>query len=146
MTKLRTSSLIHIFALLHFGTAVLCKSVGMSDTLLLTLLTMTLSVLICLRERLTLEFTAAAIVLVNIVGYFAGVGLAWVFNLFTTSSILQSGLGAAVRRTLQARFAGERQQCNSPGQTARDTGNRHCHSVYSPRPAGPLLLRRGFEG
>ena len=92
MTKLRTSSLIHIFALLHFGTAVLCKSVGMSDTLLLTLLTMTLSVLICLRERLTLEFTAAAIVLVNIVGYFAGVGLAWVFNLFTTSSILQSGL------------------------------------------------------
>lgn len=92
MTKLRTNSLIHIFALLHFGTAVLCKSVGMNDTLLLTLLTMTLTVLICLRERLTLEFTAAAIVAVNIVGYFAGIGLAWVFNLFTTSPVLQAGL------------------------------------------------------
>lgn len=92
MRKLRTGWLIHIFALLHFGTAVLCKSLGMSDTLLLTLLTMTLTVLICLRERLSLEFTAGAIVLVNIVGYFAGVGLALLFDRFIASATMQAGI------------------------------------------------------
>lgn len=92
MKKLSTGWIIHIFALLHLGTAVLCRAAGLSDTLLLTLLTMTLTVIICLRERLSLEFTAAAIVLVNILGYFAGVGLAALLNLFIGGSLLQSGL------------------------------------------------------
>ncbi len=96
MRKMKTGWLIHIFALLHFGTAVLCKIAGMNDTLLLTLLTMTLTVLICLRERLSLEFTAAAIVLVNIVGYFAGVGLALVFDFFTSSTPLQAGFATFI--------------------------------------------------
>lgn len=84
--------LIHGFALLHLLVAVLCKVLGMSDTLLLTLLTMTLTVLICLRMKISLEFTAGAIVLVNIVGYFAGVGLAALLKLFITSPLWQSGL------------------------------------------------------
>ena len=92
MKKLSTGWIIHIFAMLHLGTAVLCRAAGLSDTLLLTLLTMTLTVIICLRERLSLEFTAAAIVLVNILGYFAGVGLAALLNLFIGGSLLQSGL------------------------------------------------------
>ena len=92
MRKLSTGWIIHMFALLHLGTAVLCRLVGLSDTLLLTLLTMTLTVLICLRERLSLEFTAVAIVLVNIVGYFAGVGLAALLRLFISGELLQSGL------------------------------------------------------
>ena len=72
MSKMRAGWLIHIFALLHLLTAIVCKESGLSDTLLLTMLTMTLTVLLCARERLSLEFTALAIVLVNVVGYFAG--------------------------------------------------------------------------
>ena len=92
MKKFGTGWMILLFALLHLGTAMLCRVAGLSDTLLLTLLTMTLTVLICLRERLSLEFTAVAIVLVNIVGYFAGVGLAALLHLFVNSPSLQAGL------------------------------------------------------
>ena len=84
--------LIHGFALLHLVVAVVCKTAGLSDTLLLTLLTMTLTVFLCLRMKYSLVFTAAAIVLVNIVGYFAGVGLAALIELFLSSPVWQSGL------------------------------------------------------
>ena len=92
MSKTRAGWLIHIFALLHLITAIACKASGLSDTLLLTMLTMTLTVLLCARERLSLEFTALAIVLVNVVGYFAGVGLAAFFDFITQDAMLRAGL------------------------------------------------------
>ena len=92
MSKMRAHWLIHIFALLHLLTAIVCKASGLSDTLLLTMLTMTLTVLLCARERLSLEFTALAIVLVNVVGYFAGVGLAALFDFISADATLRAGL------------------------------------------------------
>ena len=92
MKRLNTGWTIHIFALLHLCTALLCRAAGLSDTILLTLLTITLTVIICMRERFSLEFTAIAIVLVNIVGYFAGVGLAALLNLFLDSSAARAAL------------------------------------------------------
>ena len=92
MSKMRAGWLIHIFALLHLFTAIVCKAYGLSDTLLLTMLTMTLTVLLCSRERLSLEFTALAIVLVNVVGYFAGVGLAALFDFISADATLRAGL------------------------------------------------------
>ena len=89
---MRAGWLIHIFALLHLLTAIVCKASGLSDTLLLTMLTMTLTVLLCARERLSLEFTALAIVLVNVVGYFAGVGLAALFDFISADATLRAGL------------------------------------------------------
>ena len=92
MEKISTSWLIHIFALLHLVTAVLCRSFGMDDTLLLTLLTMTLTVLICLRERISIEFTALSIVLVNIIGYVAGIGLAALIRLGINNAVVEHGI------------------------------------------------------
>ena len=44
----------------------------MKDSLLLTVLTMTMTILICYREKLTVEITVASIVLVNILGFLLG--------------------------------------------------------------------------
>ena len=80
MKQPATAWLIHIFAILHFAASALCGSAGLDDTLLLTALTITLTLLICLRAKLGVEFTAISIILVNVAGYFLGVAIAWVFG------------------------------------------------------------------
>lgn len=70
--RIGTPWLIHAFALLHAAVTVACALLGIRDSLILTALTMTLTVIICLRRNLTTEFTAIGIVLVNIVGYILG--------------------------------------------------------------------------
>lgn len=92
MEKIRTGWIILVFALLHFVTAVLCRIWNMDDSMLLTLLTMTLTVLICLRERISIEFIAISIVLVNIVGYAAGTGFAILLGLFVDNDLLLHGI------------------------------------------------------
>lgn len=72
MEKIRASYIIHGMALLHVGATLACQYIGISDSLLLTLLTMTMTVLICLKKEMSAEFAAIAIVLVNILGYFVG--------------------------------------------------------------------------
>lgn len=73
--------IISIFALLHAGVALGCRAGGVTDDIALTLLTMLLVVIICLRRGLSEKFMAASIVIVNILGFFiakaisAGVGL-----------------------------------------------------------------------
>ncbi|MBO4634551.1 MAG: histidine kinase [Bacteroidales bacterium] len=72
MKRVGTSWIIHGFALLHAAVTVLCHWLNFPDSLLLTALTMTLTVIVCLRENLTVEITIASIVLVNIVGFLLG--------------------------------------------------------------------------
>ena len=72
MQKNRTGRLIHIFALLHVVATVLCTLLTIRDSLLLTVLTMTLAVIICYRENLTVEITITALILVNIIGFILG--------------------------------------------------------------------------
>lgn len=79
--------LIHIFALLHAAVSLGCGVIGIADDLMLTMLTMLLVVAICLRRRLGALFMAAAVVLVNIVGFGAGMGLAALFKLMTLPSL-----------------------------------------------------------
>lgn len=59
-------------AVLHAAVALLCLLSGIPDSLALTLLTMVMIVLLCIRKRLTVEFTAIMIVLVNIFGFILG--------------------------------------------------------------------------
>jgi len=83
----RTSlhTIIHSFALLHALTTVLCHTAGVSDNLPLTMLTMMLALIICLRDRIKVEYTALGIVLVNILGYVIGVGIGMVvYKIVTT--------------------------------------------------------------
>ncbi|MBR6882567.1 MAG: histidine kinase [Bacteroidales bacterium] len=80
MKRIRTAYLIHGFAVLHAAVTLACLLIGVPDSLILTLLTMILTVLICLRRNLSVEFTAICVILVNMVGYVIGSLIAQVFN------------------------------------------------------------------
>ena len=80
MKRIGTGWIIHGFAALHVAVVLLCALLGWPDSLILTALTMFLTVVICLRRNLTVEFTAVCVVLVNILGYVLGHLGAELFN------------------------------------------------------------------
>ena len=98
MKRIRTAYLIHGFAALHVAVTVVCNYFGVPDSLILTLLTMLLTVLICLRRNLPVEFTAICVILVNIVGYVVGSFSAQVFDF--PSEMLSHGLATFVTTEL----------------------------------------------
>ena len=70
--NLSTTWIIHIFAVLHAVVALSCRLAGIEDELLLTILTMTMALIVCMKSGLNIDLTAAAIIVVNILGYFIG--------------------------------------------------------------------------
>ena len=72
MKPVRLSWIIHIFALLHAIVALGCRIAGIDDQLLLTVLTMALSLIICMKMGLKIEFTVAVVITVNILGFLIG--------------------------------------------------------------------------
>ena len=70
--NIKTSWIIHIFALLHAAVALACRLGGIEDELLLTILTMTMALIVCMKSGLNVELTAAAVIVVNILGYLIG--------------------------------------------------------------------------
>ena len=80
--------IIHIFALLHALTAIFLRWVGGEDEILLTILTITMSLVICYRKNQKIEFTAAVIIVGNILGYLLGNYGAQVIAMMTSSPYL----------------------------------------------------------
>lgn len=72
MKSIRLYWIIHIFALLHAVTALSCRFAGIADELLLTILTMALALIICMKKGLKIEFTAAIVIITNILGFLLG--------------------------------------------------------------------------
>ena len=72
ISKIKTSYIIHTFAILHAVVALCCRLAGIEDELLLTMLTMAMVLLVCFRKNLSIEFTAAIIIIANILGYLLG--------------------------------------------------------------------------
>ena len=72
MKGVSISFTIHLFALLHAIVALSCRLAGIEDEILLTLLTMGMVLLICLKKKLNIEFTAASVIVANIIGYLMG--------------------------------------------------------------------------
>ena len=68
MRSLKVSGIIHLFAVLHAAVALLCRVAGVHDELVLTLLTIVMIVLICLKRGLNVEFTASCVIVVNVIG------------------------------------------------------------------------------
>lgn len=93
--KPNTSTIIHVFALLHALVAAVCIWMEMDDELLLTVLTMTMIVIICLRNRMSFEFSAIFIILANIIGYMIGTGGADIIAHFTDYKLVSSTLSTA---------------------------------------------------
>lgn len=71
-SKIKPAFIIHSFALMHAVVAQSCRMAGIEDELLLTLLTMAMVLLVCFRKNLSIEFTAAIIIVANILGYLLG--------------------------------------------------------------------------
>ena len=92
MKRIRIPWLIHGFAAMHVAVVAVCGFLGWPDSLILTVLTMCLTILLCLRRNLTVELTAICIVLVNILGYGLGELGAEVFNF--PSDILNHALAS----------------------------------------------------
>ena len=91
LRNFKTVWIIHIFALLHAGVALGCRLIGVEDELLLTILTMTMVLLICVKRNLSIELTAACIIIANILGYLIGNAGAQLFALiFKTPWIIHS--------------------------------------------------------
>ena len=63
---------IHIFAILHAVVSLCCRFTGIDDQLLLTVLTMAMALIICMKMGMKIEFTAAIIIIVNILGFLVG--------------------------------------------------------------------------
>ena len=94
--RLSPSWIIHIFAILHALTAVFLRWVGGEDEILLTILTITMSLVICYRKNQKIEFTAAVIIVGNILGYLLGSYGAQVIALMTSSPYLIFPLATAL--------------------------------------------------
>ena len=86
--RLKPVWVIHIFALLHAGVALCCRLAGAEDELLLTILTMTMVLLICMKRSLNIELTAANIIIANILGYLLGNASAQFFSLILNSQLV----------------------------------------------------------
>lgn len=70
--RIKCSWIIHIFALLHAVTALCCQVYNVDDELLLTVLTMAMILIVCMKKNLSIEFTASIIIVGNIIGYLMG--------------------------------------------------------------------------
>jgi len=89
---LKTSSIIHCFALLHVATAVLCRMCHFGDELALTTLTIILTVILCLRYRQSVEFSSIVIIIANILGYILGNGIAALVRIFINHPLLSPAI------------------------------------------------------
>ena len=64
--------IVTVFALAHAAVACMLGIFGVSDELMLTLLTMAMTVVLCLRRSLNIEITAACVIVVNVAGFLIG--------------------------------------------------------------------------
>lgn len=90
------SWIIHLFALLHAIVALGCRYYGVGDELLLTLLTMTMALLICFKRNMSIEFTAAIIIVGNIIGFLMGTLGANILERFISSPYAVHALSTAI--------------------------------------------------
>ena len=75
MVRLRDINItwiIHIFALLHAAVTLVCRYSGINDELLLTVLTISMVLLICMKRWISIEYAAACVIVANVMGYMFG--------------------------------------------------------------------------
>ena len=75
MDKFRTRAsiwMVVVFTVLHALTCVACRSLGVEDTQVLTLLTLAMVFVLCYQGGFKIYFTLVALVLVNVLAYLIG--------------------------------------------------------------------------
>lgn len=79
---MKPSGIVHIFAALHAAVTIACFEAGIGDELFLTILTMAMIILVCLKKNLNLEFTAGIVIVINVTGYLLGTAGANLIGMF----------------------------------------------------------------
>lgn len=79
---MKPSGIVHIFAALHAAVTIVCFEAGIGDELFLTILTMAMIILVCLKKNLNLEFTAGIVIVINVTGYLLGTAGANLIGMF----------------------------------------------------------------
>ena len=59
LRTMRSSGVIHLFALLHALVVLVCQWVGVDDALTLTIFTMTMTVILCLKKGMPIHMYCA---------------------------------------------------------------------------------------
>ena len=72
LKDIKVAWLIHLFALLHAVVTLACRYAGLNDELLLTVLTMSMVLIICMKRWISIEFAASCVILANVFGYILG--------------------------------------------------------------------------
>ena len=88
ISKSRDALIIHLFAILHAGVAFGCRALGLTDEIALTLLTMLLVVVVCLRRGMSAKFMAFSLILVNIIGFGIGKGFSSLLGLVSSDPLV----------------------------------------------------------
>lgn len=96
MKRVNIAAIIHIFALLHATVVIFCNYADLEDELMLTVLTMLMTLLICRKEKLNIELTAASVIIANIIGYVMGNIGANVLEKFLSSASLIHAISTTV--------------------------------------------------
>ncbi len=96
MKPLKISGIIHLFAILHAAVALACRLAGIDDELFLTILTMVMSLLICLKQGVKIEFMAIIVIIVNLIGFMLGTMGANVLQSFISSEYVIHSLSTLV--------------------------------------------------
>ncbi len=117
MRNIKTSWIIHLFALLHAAVALGCRLAGYEDEMLLTMLTFIMVIIICFRRSLNIETTAISIIVVKIFGYLMGslgaklfrliidnIGIVHALSTFLTTEIIGWSMVFIVNHVLAARI------------------------------------------
>lgn len=84
----KVCGIIHLFALLHPTVALVCRSIGITDEIWLTLLSITMIVLIGIRKEARVEMTVATVIVANAAGWLLGVYGAKVVGFLSSSDLL----------------------------------------------------------
>ena len=95
-SKIKPMWIIHLLALLHAVVALSCRLGGIEDELLLTLLTMTMVLLLCFKKNLNIEFTAAVIIISNILGYLFGTAGASILDQFISTPYIVHAVSTTI--------------------------------------------------
>lgn len=89
---IKAGLIVHSFALLHAIVTAVCLHCGIDDSLLLTMMTMAMSILLCIVKGLSTEITAVSVIMVNIAGLLLGTGGANWIGIFINSPLVVHAL------------------------------------------------------
>lgn len=104
MKSFRMSWIVHGFALLHFAMAYFGALAAIPDSRLLTLMTLLMTLVICVRENANLETTCLSFVILTIAGYYLGMESLKLCSYLTGE--LLSPLNQAVSSFITTEFLG----------------------------------------